>query len=51
MEINNLTEYGRVPCPVRQELAFQTSRRHASSGRAVLIRHIGISTHCDPQDV
>ena len=51
IDAESLTNYERVPCPVRQELGFRTSHRHASSGRPVLVRHIGISMHWDPQDV
>lgn len=51
IDAESLTNYERMACPVRQELGFRTSHRHSSSGRPVLIRHIGISMHWDPQDV
>lgn len=47
---NGLAGLKYEECPIRKELGFRTTHTHTSSGRPVLIRHIGISMHWNPQD-
>jgi hypothetical protein len=46
-----LPGYRVEECPSRKELGFRTVHKHRSSGRDVMIRHIGLNVHWDPQDV